>query len=92
MYKILYHPNVTSVDIPKLDKVIKLRIKKTIEKKFSYQPEVFGIPLRGDLAGYAKIRVGDYRILFRIEKVKKILKIFLIEHRSVAYKLILKRI
>jgi len=44
------------------------------------EPELYGKPLRRSLKGYRKLRVGDYRVIFRIEK--HFIKIFVIQHRS----------
>ena len=92
MYIIEYHPAVIFIDIPKLGQSEKIRIKKAIEQKLKFYPEKFGIFLRQNLVGYLKLRVRNYRIIFRIVNSKKIVKVFLIEHRSVAYKLVSKRI
>ena len=84
IFQIQYHKQVVKCDIPKLTKKAKERIKNDIEKKLIPHPEKFGKPLRKSLKGYRKLRSGDYRIVFRIEK--KSVKILLIEHRSVVYK------
>lgn len=46
-------------------------IKSRVEKVFGRLqkwPEVSGAkPLRGALAGYHRVRTGDYRVLFRVE-------------------------
>ena len=89
-FHILYHEDVVKDDIPKLDATVKKRIKKAIEGKLSEQPDIFGKPLRRSIKGYRKLRVGDYRIIFIIENEK--IKIFIIQHRSVVYKNINKRI
>jgi mRNA interferase RelE/StbE len=83
-YEILYHEDVLREDIPKLSKKDAGRIKKAIEEKLGTVPETFGKPLRKSLKGYRKLRVGDFRIIFRLEK--KSVKIFVIQHRSVVYK------
>lgn len=83
-YTIKYHWQVVSVDIPKLDLVIRQRIKFSIERKLMTAPEVFGLPLRKSLKGHRKLRVGDYRVVFKIEG--RIVYILVIEHRSVVYK------
>ncbi|MBI5786987.1 MAG: type II toxin-antitoxin system RelE/ParE family toxin [Candidatus Niyogibacteria bacterium] len=82
-FGIFYHELVVKKDIPKLSAVYRARIKSAIEAKLVYNPEVFGKPLRRSLHGYRKLRVGDYRVIFRTEKDK--VKIFYIGHRSVAY-------
>lgn len=84
IFTIRYHEKVVGEDIPRLSQEWRERIKKAIEEKLSTEPESFGKPLRRSLKGYRKLRVGDYRVIFRIEK--KIVKIFVIQHRSIAYR------
>jgi len=81
---IQYHELVIKEDIPKIPNSIKIQLKKAIEHKLMTNPEIFGKPLRRSLKGYKKLRVGNYRIIFRIEQT--IVKIFYINHRSVVYK------
>src|SRR3989338_8849364 len=66
------------------------KTRSAIENKLTAKPEVFGKPLRRSLKGYWKLRVGDYRIIYRIEKIK--VKIFMIQHRSVVYGRVIKRV
>lgn len=89
-YEILYHESVIKDDIPKLSTSTKIAIRKAIEAKLTDRPEVFGKPLRRSLKNYRKLRVGDYRIIFRIEE--STVKIFIIAHRSLVYQKALNRI
>ena len=89
-FDIIYHSDVAEKDIPSLPSFDKGRIKKAIENKLSTNPEIFGKPLRRSLKGYRKLRVGDYRIIYRIEGIK--VKIFYIGHRSIVYQKADKRI
>jgi len=89
-FDIIYHKLVVKEDILKLPAKDKERIKSAIEDKLVVSPETFGKPLRRQLKGYRKLRIGDYRVVFRIEK--KTVKIFYIGHRSVVYKRALHRI
>lgn len=82
-FELIYDELVVKNDIPKLSAPIKLQIRKAIEKKLTTAPEHYGKPLRRSLKGYRKLRVGDYRVIFRIEG--KYIKIFVIQHRSVVY-------
>ncbi len=88
-YTLWYHPLVVKDDIPKLGTTIKRRIKHAIENRLLSRPEIFGIPLRYSKKADRKLRVGDHRVIFRI--VKREIRIYLIEHRSVVYKILLKR-
>jgi len=83
VFEIQYHENVVKKDIPRLPKKQKEIIKKIIEEKLQTSPEIFGKPLRRSLNGYRSLRCGDYRIIFRIEKT--VVKIFVIQHRSIVY-------
>lgn len=90
IFSIVYHESVVKEDIPRLSSVYKQRIKQAIEKKLTSEPEAFGKPLRRSLKGYRKLRVGDYRVIFRIEKQS--VKVFYIGHRSIVYHEVDKRI
>lgn len=89
-FTISYHEDVVTQDIPKLSKSSREQIKQAIETKLKENPEVFGKPLRRSLKGYRKLRVGDYRVIFRIEGT--VVKILVIQHRSVVYKKVDKRL
>lgn len=89
-FEVRYHELVLKEDIPKLPRNIKESIKRAIAEKLMIAPEHFGKPLRRSLKGYRKLRVGDYRVIFRIER--KMVKIFIIQHRSVVYHKSLVRI
>ncbi len=89
-FQVSYHELVVSDDLPKLDGRLKKRIRHAIEIRLMTQPELYGAPLRRSLAGYRKLRVGDYRIVFKIISAK--VKILIIEHRSVAYEKVLWRL
>lgn len=89
-YEVFYHPFVKKEDVPKLSSATKKRIKTAIEEKLMTRPEVFGIPLRHSQQGDRKLRVGDYRVIFRIKGRQ--VRVYLIEHRSVVYKILMSRV
>lgn len=82
-FRILYERGVVKDDIPRLSKMDGERVRAAIENKLTTAPEVFGKPLRRSLKGYRALRVGDFRIVFRIQE--HTVKILLIAHRSVVY-------
>lgn len=89
-FKVVYQLAVTQEDIPRIATVWKEKIKSAIGDKLVTHPDVYGKPLRRSLHGYRKLRVGDYRVVFRIEMV--LVKIFAIAHRSVVYKIMEHRL
>lgn len=82
-FTVVYHPLVVSDDIPKLSKEWKEKVRRAIEERLVTHPDLYGKPLRRSLKGYRKLRVGDYRIIFKIEK--NTIRILVIQHRSVVY-------
>ena len=88
-YRLIYHPDVKKIDLPKIDKKTKLRIRKAIEERLAIEPEVYGKPLQRTLKGYWKIRVGDYRIVYKI--IGKEILVLGIIHRKDVYIKINKR-
>ncbi len=87
-----YEEEVVKSDIPSLSGDIKLRIKHIIYAKLATEPEKFGKPLRRSLKGYRSLRIGDYRVVYRIEAEKKAVKIFIIMHRSKVYEEVVGRV
>jgi mRNA interferase RelE/StbE len=88
-FELRYHPDVRSVDIPLLDAKMKIRIKTAIETRLSASPHQYGEPLRKNLHGYWKLRVGDYRVAFKIAGYE--VRILGIIHRKKVYDAIEKR-
>ncbi|MBL4760336.1 MAG: type II toxin-antitoxin system RelE/ParE family toxin [Mariprofundaceae bacterium] len=66
-WKVLYHPEVDR-DLRRIGKSRAKRAIKAIDEKLLTEPETFGASLRKDLAGLRKLRVGDVRIVYRVEK------------------------
>lgn len=89
-FTIVYHHAVVDEDIPRIGEAWRLKIKSAIEEKLVTYPDVYGKPLRRSLRGYRKLRVGDYRVVFRIDGTR--IKVFVIAHRSVVYTLIESRV
>ncbi len=90
IFKITYHYLVAKDDIPRLSSVWKKNIHNAIKSKLTVKPNVYGKPLRQSLKNYCKLRVGDYRVIFRIDG--NIIKVFAIQHRSIVYSAVEKRI
>ena len=66
VYDLIYHPDVKKIDLPKIDNKNKSMIKRAIQERLTTRPEVYGKPLRRTLKGYWKLRVGNYRLVFKI--------------------------
>jgi mRNA interferase RelE/StbE len=88
-FTLRYHPAVRSDDLPLIDRKMRDRIRKAIEERLQALPHEYGEPLRKTLKGYWKLRVGDYRVVFKIMKSE--VWILGIRHRKEIYKDIDKR-
>lgn len=83
MYSIEYLGSVLVDDLPKISSPDKIRIKKSIEQKLQTNPIKFGKPLRYSLRGCRSLRVGDYRVIYKIES--NVVLIIKIGHRREVY-------
>jgi len=71
-------------DLKNLDVQAAVSILNAINKLHEY-PEQAGKPLKGKLKNGFRLRVGDYRILFTIDKKEQIVAIFAVGHRKDIY-------
>ena len=88
-YKLKYHQDVKKSDLTKIDAKNRNIIKKAIEERLSTRPETYGKPLQRTFKGYWKLRVGDYRVVFKVSENSVF--IFGIIHRKEVYRRIEKR-
>ncbi len=84
MYDIFFHAGVKK-DIKKIPKGELDKIKRAIDLKLKRDPLLYSSPLRATLKKYFKIRVGNFRVVFKI-KSKQIF-ILAIVHRKDVYKI-----
>jgi len=83
MFKVVYHYLVVRDDIPKLSSEWKKKVRRAVEERLATHPDLYGKPLRRSLKGYRKLRVGDWRVIFKIEREK--VMVLAIKHRSTVY-------
>lgn len=70
MWAIKFHPLVLREDFKKVDSENQRQILRQIVKKLSINPEAYGKALSGELRGYWRLRIGDFRVIYRILKDK----------------------
>ena len=68
MWQIRIHQLVLESDFKTISLPQQKTILKTIEKKLSIDPQNYGKSLRGEFSGYWRLRVEDYRVIYRIVK------------------------
>lgn len=69
-------------ELKQIDRKTAIRILKKISS-LSKNPQKYGIPLRGKFKNKYRIRIGDYRVIYWIEK--DILWIIAVGHRKGIY-------
>ena len=89
-FQIFYHTKVVKEDILQLSSLWRNKIKLAIDEKLTIGPNIYGKPLRRSLKGYRKLRVGDYRVVYRIDGDRVF--VLAIMHRSVVYEKMTKRL
>jgi mRNA interferase RelE/StbE len=89
-YKLIYHPDILKYDLPEIPGNIKETIRRAIEERLLSNPVLFGQPLRQSLKGHRKLRVGNYRVIYRIKGSEII--ILKIGHRKEVHRQALSRI
>ena len=65
-YNLIYHADVQKVDLPRIDEKNKSMIKRAIEDRLKTKPEIYSKPLQRTLKGYWKLRIGEFRVVFKI--------------------------
>ena len=89
-YTLYYHPRVAEDDLPDIPVNLRQRLARSIETRLTTSPERYGMPLKGSLKGYWKLRVGDYRVVFKI--VGSEVWILTILHRKAVYQAAMSRL
>ena len=83
-YRIEYLASVVDEDIPKLARPVRKQVQAAIESKLATHPIEFGKPLRYSLRGARRLRVGDWRVIYKIEPPDVVL-VIKIGHRREIY-------
>ncbi len=84
MYQVEFRPKAAQ-DFDNLDQVVADRLLKKLrwlaENFDSIRPE----PLTGPFSGLLKLRVGDYRVVYQVNREKKVLTVRFVGHRREIY-------
>ena len=62
----LRYTSDAAADIKALDGSVRSQLRKVLAKKLAVDPEGYGLPLRGPLAGYWKHQFSNHRVIYRI--------------------------
>lgn len=84
MYKVEYARSVLK-DLKSLPKDVCKKALDAVEKILAKDPQA-GKPLTGSYKGLWKFRIGDYRIVYSIEKERLVVLVLRIRHRKDVYR------
>lgn len=88
-YEVRFRPEAEEdlAKIAQIDRAIAQRILSKIKWLAASCMLVNHEPLSGDLAGFFKRRVGDYRVIYTVDSYNQSIEICAIGHRRDIYKL-----
>jgi mRNA interferase RelE/StbE len=69
----------------KLTEAVRERISKKIDWLSENFAQITPMPLSANLAGFFKLRVGDYRVIYSFNDDLKVMTIYQIGHRKEIY-------
>ncbi|MCW2336896.1 mRNA interferase RelE/StbE [Sphingobium sp. B2D3A] len=75
-------------ELRKLGKSEAARIIRTLEERIAIldDPRSLGAPLAGEHAGYWRWRIGDYRVVAKIEDARVLILVVRVGHRREVYR------
>lgn len=87
MYKVIFDDKIKK-DLKKLDKQTLKALFNWIEKNLqnTTEPRIKGKALIGNKKGYWRYRIGDYRLITKIEDDKLLIIAINFKHRKEVYK------
>jgi mRNA interferase RelE/StbE len=62
------------------------RIEERIKKYLALNPEILGKPLKGMFKGFYSYRIGDYRVIYTLDRAENTIRILHMKHRKEAYR------
>lgn len=87
MWTIEFLPEAAK-ELRSLDRQVAARIVRTLEERIAplEHPRSLGAALAGEHAGYWRWRIGDYRVVARIEDARVVILVVRVAHRRKVYR------
>lgn len=80
-YRIEYDTAIED-KLRQIPKNIRVRIKEAIEKRLTIAHLDYGKPLQRELKGFRRLRVGDYRIVYKVYEDRIVVHIIDIDYKE----------
>lgn len=84
-YNVIWHEG-TLKDLKKLNRTSVKKIVAKVKNYLIQDPVKLGTPLKGNLKGLYRYRIGEYRVIYVIDQAEKKIIILKVNHRKKIYK------
>jgi mRNA interferase RelE/StbE len=84
-YSVLWHEQSLD-DLKALERKAAARTVERVKNHLSQSPETLGKPLKGILKGLYRYRIGDYRVIFTIDRADRKILVLNVGHRKNVYR------
>ena len=85
MFIIELSDKVRNDQLPNLPKAIRQRILIAINERLTTNPSEYGKPLTKEWKEHRRLRVGDYRVIYKVFEEKVVVFIVEVDHRKDIY-------
>ncbi len=72
--------------IARLDAPVRKRVQERLARLITHFDEVLPLPLGGELRGFCKLRVGDWRIVYEIRESSNEIIVHQVDRRDKIYR------
>ena len=84
-YQIAFRDEEAKEQFKSLPKNMKKVIGEAMHERLGSDPLAYGKPLRHNLRGYRRMRVGRYRVIYKVDEVQMLVIVALVDHRKDVY-------
>ncbi len=84
-YNVIWHEG-TLKELKKLNRTSTKKIVAKVKNYLIQDPVKLGTPLKGNLKGLYRYRIGEYRVIYVIDQAEKKIIILNVKHRKKIYK------
>ncbi len=84
MYQVAFEPGVEK-SLRRFGRSIQQRILTRLKWLAEHFDETKAEGLTGEFVGLLKFRIGDYRVIYRVDRKKKVITVAAVDHRRSIY-------
>jgi len=85
VYELVFHPDVTK-GLQDLDRSVRQRILNKVQWLLRHVEETSHQPLTAQWQGMCRLRVGDYRVIYEVDREHRRIIVYAVGHRREIYR------